>query len=297
MYGRVTENSVSTRVLGNLQGNLSRLGRLQDQLSNGKLINRPSDSPTGTVSSMQLRQEMRRMEQHSRNIDDGKGWLSTVDTALTSTLSQLHRVNDVTLQGMNTGAMSAEARAALAVEVENIRDSLIGVANTRYLDRPVFGGTTPGQVAYDAAGVYQGDNGQVQRTVADGTKVRVEVTGEEAFGTGPDQLFTVLDDIAKHLRTDPADITALGDDLGRLNAATTRIIDQVASVGARYNRLSVMQETGEQRLSELASQRSDVEDVDLPKTIMEMQLQQTAYQAALAATAKVIQPSLVDFLR
>src|SRR5687767_12210416 len=131
MYGRVTENSVSTRVLGNLQGNVSRLGKLQEQLSNGKLINRPSDSPTGTVSSMQLRQEMRRIEQHSRNVADGIAWLSPVDTALTSTLGRLNRVNDITLQGMNTGAMGPEAREALAVEVDNIRESLIAVANTR----------------------------------------------------------------------------------------------------------------------------------------------------------------------
>ena len=54
---------------------------------------------------------------------------------------------------------------------------------------------------------------------------------------------------------------------------------------------------GEQRLIELTSQRSEMEDIDLPNTIMELQLQQTAYQAALAATARVIQPSPVDFLR
>jgi flagellar hook-associated protein 3 FlgL len=48
---------------------------------------------------------------------------------------------------------------------------------------------------------------------------------------------------------------------------------------------------------DLRAQLSNVEDIDLPKTITELALQQTAYQAALAATAKVIQPSLVDFLR
>jgi flagellar hook-associated protein 3 FlgL len=294
MYARVTENSVSGRVLANLQGNLSRLGKLQEQLSSGKAISRPSDSPTGTVSAMQLRQETRRIEQYGRNIDDGIGWLSTIDTALTSSLSQLRRVNDITLQGMSTGSIGPDAREALAVEVENIRASLLAVANTQYLDRPVFGGTTAGGMAYDASGAYQGDAGQVMRTVGDGAKVRVETTGPEVFGTGPNQLFTILDDIAKNLRTNPS---ALGGDQARLKTASTTIQSEVASIGARYNRLSVMQESGEQRLIELTSQRSEMEDIDLPNTIMELQLQQTAYQAALAATAKVIQPSLVEFLR
>ena len=58
-----------------------------------------------------------------------------------------------------------------------------------------------------------------------------------------------------------------------------------------------MKDSAEDRLLSVTSQLSDIEDIDLPKTIMEMQLQQTSYQAALAASAKVIQPSLIDFLR
>lgn len=42
---------------------------------------------------------------------------------------------------------------------------------------------------------------------------------------------------------------------------------------------------------------AQVENIDLPKTIVELQMQQVAYQAALGATAKVIQPTLLDFLR
>src|SRR5690606_23393672 len=109
----------------------------QERLSSGRIINRPSDSPTGTVAAMQLRSERRMMQQYVRNADDGLGWLNTLDATLTSISSQLNRVRDLTLQAMSSGAAaSAEAREALAVEVENIREALIGLANTRYLDRP-----------------------------------------------------------------------------------------------------------------------------------------------------------------
>jgi flagellar hook-associated protein 3 FlgL len=168
------------------------------------------------------------------------------------------------------------------------------MSNTRYLDRPIFGGNTAGGAAYDGTGSYVGDAGEVTRTVGDGAAVRVNLTGPEVFGTGDDNLFNVLTSIADKLRTDPA---GLAEDLSRLDAVTDRIKTSLSQVGARYNRVENMRDSADNRILTLNSQQSEVEDIDLPKTIMEMQLQETAYQAALSATAKVIQPSLVDFLR
>jgi flagellar hook-associated protein 3 FlgL len=85
--------------------------------------------------------------------------------------------------------------------------------------------------------------------------------------------------------------------LENLDKATETVNSTLSDVGARYNRVTQMKQSAEDRLMSVSSQLSDIEDVDLPKAIMELQLQQTSYQAALAATAKVIQPSLIDFLR
>jgi flagellar hook-associated protein 3 FlgL len=292
---RVTTNSITTQVLANLQRNIARGGQLQEQLSSGKAINRPSDSPTGTVASMQLRGDQRAMERYSRNADDGIAWLSAVDTTLTGALTQVNRVRDLTLQGLSSGSTSPESRSALAAEIDSIRQGLIATANAKYLDRPVFGGTTAGGVAYDGAGTYVGDSGQVTRTVGNNVKVRVDTSGEEAFGTGVNQLFTVLQGISDSLRAN--DTAAVGTEMTKLDLTADGMKTTLADVGARYNRVSQMQETAVDRILTLKTQRSDIEDVDLAQAIMEMQLQETAYQAALAATAKVIQPSLMDFLR
>jgi flagellar hook-associated protein 3 FlgL len=179
--------------------------------------------------------------------------------------------------------------------MDQIRESLIGYANTKYLDRPIFGGTTAGGTAYDADGGYVGDAGQTSRTVAAGTKVRVDATGPEAFGSGDTQLFTVLKDLSDSIRA--GDTTAMQDNLKKLDTASNIMKTTHSDIGARYNRLTQMKQSAHDRLLTVTSQLSDIEDVDLPKTIMEMQLQQTSYQAALAASAKVIQPSLIDFLR
>lgn len=292
---RVTERSIATNVLNGLQGNLQRLGDIQQQLSSGKQVSQPSDSPTAAIEIMQYRGELAKTQQYSRNADDALGWLGTVDSAVSSMISNVQRARDLTLTGMSNGTGgSTDARAALAAEVDQIRQSLIGVANTRYLDRPVFGGTTAGTAALDSTGAYVGDNGVVMRTVGDNVKVTVGESGTTFFGTGTNQVFTVLSDISNHLSTDP---TQLAGDLDRLDTAMHTLQTAQSTVGARYNQVQQMQQAANNRIDALTAQLSDVEDIDLPKTITSMSLQQTAYQAALGAAAKVIQPSLVDFLR
>ena len=73
--GRVTESSIHSAVLNNLQRTIQKGQQIQEQLSSGKQINRPSDSPTGTVTSMELRGDKRVAQQYARNADDGMGWL------------------------------------------------------------------------------------------------------------------------------------------------------------------------------------------------------------------------------
>ncbi|RSM70314.1 flagellar hook protein [Actinoplanes sp. ATCC 53533] len=305
--GRVTESSIHTRVLANLQRNLAKGAQIQDQLSSGKQLNRPSDSPAGTVSALQLRAETRMSQQYTRNADDGLGWLGTVEDTLGSASVLVNRARSLTVQGMNTTTNGTLANDALASEIDQIRDALIAGANTRYLDRPVFGGNTLGGIAYTPQGEWKGedydpapafaDTTSVTRTVGSGAKVRVDLTGPEAFGDNstPAGLFRVLESISQHLRA--GDNAALGTDLTALDVSGNQLKSAISEIGSRYNRITQMKDSAQDRLLSVTSQLSDIEDIDLPKTIMEMQLQQTSYQAALAASAKVIQPSLIDFLR
>jgi flagellar hook-associated protein 3 FlgL len=245
---------------------------------------------------MQARGDISRVQQYSRNADDGLGWLGTIDATLTGSISQIHQVRDLVVQGLSPGsAGSAQTRLALAAQVDGLRQTMIDVGNTEYLGRPVFGGTTPGNQAFDATGTYVGDSGSVLRTVGDGGKVRVDADAAAVFGTGSTQLFTVFSSISDHLRS--GDTAALNTDLGNLDTAMSGFQSALSNVGARYNQVQMQQESAQRRLTDLKSQLSDVEDIDLPATITELQMQQVAYQAALAATSKVIQPSLVDFLK
>ncbi|HET6478842.1 MAG TPA: flagellin [Actinoplanes sp.] len=293
---RVTDSSMRHRMLGDLNRSMARGQKLMGQISSGKQLSRPSDSPTGTVTSLQLRGELRSTQQFARNADDGLGWLGTIQDKLGDASAQIIVARNLTVQGLSA-SNSSSARDAIAVEIDNIRQSMMGEANTKYLGRPVFGGTTPGAVAFDDTGKYVGTEGLTTRTVGPNARVRIDATGAEAFGANDSdtQLFKVLGDIATALRGN--DDAALNKALGNLDTAHDLLNSTLSDVGARYNRITQMKQSADDHLLSVTSQLSDIEDVDLPKALMELQIQQTSYQAALAASAKVIQPSLIDFLR
>jgi len=292
---RVTQSMMSRHSVDALQVSLSRVAKLQEQLSTGRVLNRPSDSPTDTTSAMRIRSSITDVKQYGRNARDGNGWLSTIDAALTSANDQVLRARDLALQGANQGVAGQTVRDALAAEVDQIRAGLVTTANSDYLGRPVFGGVTAGPAAYDATGTYVGTPGAVNRTVADGTTVRVDVDGNTAFGAAGSSVFDHLSALATALRTgDQATITA---SIGALDADRDRIITTQTEVGSRQNRVEAAIQASSDNELRLSSSLSEVENADLPKTVVDLQLQQVAYQAALGATARVMQPSLLDFLR
>ncbi|GGD21491.1 flagellin [Nocardioides daphniae] len=293
---RVTQSMMSQRSLEGLQLSLGRLARSQEQLSTGRVLNRPSDSPTDTTAAMRLRSSLADAKQYVRNAEDGQGWLGQVDTALQSMVNETRRARELVLQGANQGAMSVAAREALAIEVEQLRESLIGQANAKYLERPVFGGVTAGSVAFDADGAYVGtDAGEVLRTVGDGVSVRVDMDARQAFGPDGANLFDDLDAAVNALRSgDPAELSA---SLDRLAEAGNRMTGALAEIGGRTNRLEAALLRAQDGELSMTSSLSEIENVDLPRAMVDLQLQEVAYQAALGATARVLQPSLLDFLR
>lgn len=292
---RVTQTMMSRHSVDSLQTSLSRLARLQEQLSTGRVLNRPSDSPTDTTSAMRIRSSLADVKQYGRNAEDGNGWLSTIDAALTSANAQVLRARDLALQGANEGVSGPAVREALAAEIDQIRAGLINTANTDYLGRPVFGGVTAGATAYDATGTYVGTPGAVNRTIGEGTSVQVDADGNTAFGPAGSSVFDHLAALATALRTnDQATISA---SIGALDADRERIITTQTDVGSRQNRVEAAIQAAADGVLRLSSSLSEVENADLPKTVVDLQMQEVAYQAALGATARVMQPSLLDFLR
>ena len=141
---RITQRAVALTSMQGLNRNLDAIGRLQQQLTSGRLINAPSDSPTGTNRAMQTRGDQAAVAQQARNIGDAQSWLAQGDSTLREMLDTTRRVRDLTVQGLNTGAVSETSQQALATEIASLREGLLGLANTAVQGRPIFGGVTTG---------------------------------------------------------------------------------------------------------------------------------------------------------
>ncbi|QWZ08478.1 flagellar hook-associated protein FlgL [Nocardioides panacis] len=291
---RITQRLMVERSLSSLQLGLGRLSTAQEKLSTGRVINRPSDSPTGTNDAMRLRADLAANAQYSRNADDGSSWLGQADSTMTSMLDSVRRARDLMVQGASTGSAGTDARTALAAELTQIRSGLIDEANTTHLGRPLFGGTTVGPQAYDASGAYVGDTNSINRTVGKGVSVAVNVTGPAAFSSGTDDLFTVLSDAIDQLQNNPS---AVSGTLTRLDAVSGSMRNALADIGTRANRIDTATSALASSKLDNTKSLSDVENVDVASAIVDLQMQEVAYQAALGATSRVLQPTLLDFLR
>jgi flagellin-like hook-associated protein FlgL len=292
---RITQRAVALTSLQGLNRNLDSLGKLQQQLTSGRLISAPSDSPTGTNRAMQTRFDQAAVAQQARNITDAKGWLEQTDSALQEMLDTARTVRDLTVQGSSTGSMNTASAQAISTEVASLREGLLSLANRNIGGRPLFGGVTPGTKAYDATGAYVGLAGPpVTRRVSDTEVVRVDTAGPAAFGPAGADIFAIADRIATDVVGNPA---ALATHLADLDTAMKTMQTALADVGARAARVDREEQVNSDRSLTLSSQLSETENIDLPNTIMRLQMQQTGYEAALSATAKALQPTLLDYLR
>ncbi len=290
---RVTQHTMARRTTSNMQRTLSQLQEVQNQISSNKRITKASDDPVGTASALRLRSDVERSDQIDRNLGDAQAWLNTADDTLGAVVSQIHRVRDLAIQSQN-GSIAQTEREAIATELDKIREGLIGLANTQYSGRSIFAGTA-NTAAYDSSGNFLGTSNAVQRTVAPGVRVQINVTGDDVFGPGGNDLFANITALATAVRAGVSNGTDAA--LVAVDARTTIVQARLAEIGARTRRVETMKERNDTGVISLKQELSAVEDLDLPKALIEAQLRQVAYQAALQTTAKVIQPSLVDFLR
>jgi flagellar hook-associated protein 3 FlgL len=163
------------------------------------------------------------------------------------------------------------------------------------MGRNVFAGNTNAGTAFTDATppVFNGTNTAVTRRVADGVAVRVDADGAAVFGTGPGNVFDLIDTIATNLRsgTDPSAGLAAIDQRMKI------VITQHSEVGSRDAQIQRAQDVNMKQQGALEDQRASIEDVDMSKAFLDLQLQQTNYSAALAVTAKVLPQTLMDFLR
>lgn len=295
---RITQQSQALTMRSDLALVSSRLAGIQRQVASGRQLEKASDDPAGALEALRYRRSLRSYEQFDRNIGDAKTWLRTGDSTLEAIDGRLTRAQDLTIQAEN-GSLDAAARAAVAAELRAVADEMVGLANTRHLGRPIFGGASGNTQAYDPTGTFLGDAGVVNRTVGGGVSFQVNVTGPQVFGADNPgdpmngNTFEVLREIADRVE---AGLPAASG-LDAIQRAQGFVHDAQAALGARLASLEALEARSDGVAIEMRSALSETEDVDLAQAILDLKSQETAYTAALGITGRILNRSLLDFLR
>ena len=289
---RVTQSMLSTNMLRNLSTSYNKMGKLQEQITTGKKVNRPSDDPVVAMKSMGYRMQVDKVAQFQRNLGEVNNYLDSSDDALDQVGSALKRANELVNKGA-TGSLTDDDREKIKSELSQLREQIQDMANTKVGDKYIFSGTKTATPLYDkATETYQGGPGftsDVDIEVFDGVSLKVNTNGSELF-IGIDAIFEKLVDPDASQEEFSTAMTSMNDELDK-------VLTMRADIGARQNRSEMMGNRLDAQEGAAKKQMSENEDVEYEKAITDMITEEAVHRAALSVGARIIQPSLVDFLR
>lgn len=291
---RVTQGMLASDSLRHLSNSYGRLGDLQNQLSTGKKITRPSQDPVVAMKGMFYRSNLREVEQYQRNLSEAYLWMDNSEAGLEQANSALQRVRELVVQG-KTGTYSEEDRFAIATEIEQLKQDLMETANTQIAGRYIFNGSNVDNPPVRSVDPVDIDMNTEDYTVevSAGVSLKTNINPENVFNEG---LFTTLNDLTESLTGDFS-VEKMDQILQDLDNRLDILQAERSEMGARYNRLEMI----ENRLgkTEIMANKiiSDNEDAEMEKVITDLTTQESVHRAALSVGARIIQPTLMDFLR
>lgn len=288
---RITNSMMTATVKRNLFRQAEQLARQQETMASGKRINRPSDDPLGFGKILDYRKTLSSLEQYDRNIQNAKNRIEFLETTLEGVEGLMV---DAKNWAVNQSGSEAMDREAAITSVQNIRDQLLQLGNSKMGNVYVFSGFQSLTPPFDANGAYSGDTGYFSVMTADNMEMQVEADGSRVF-QGAEDVFDALDQLLLGLQTD--DVTLIRDQIDRFDLARDQVQMVRAESAAKYQQLELMeQQTAKLKLT-FEEMMDGAENARAEETIIDFNNQELAYELSLNAAAKIIQPTLMHFLK
>lgn len=285
---RVSNRMLAENVKSNLMRQTEQMLQTERRLVTGKKINKPSDDPAGMSRVLDYRKTIAKIEQYDLNIKDAKTRIEYTETVLES-------VSDLIKEAKNIASNTTEDKGnALASNVADIREQILQHANSKLGDNYIFGGYQTAVPPFQSDGTYNGDNGEKKYFIADNIQVNIKADGNDIFQSVAD-VFTVLEDLENALLAD--DTANIKAQVQPLFSIDEHLEEVRAENSAKFGRLDVTQTHWESFNVSMNSMLSSTEEADVTAEALNLKVQQTSYEIALATSASIIQPNLMQFLR
>lgn len=295
---RITNQMMVGNFKRTIGRNSSKMDHLHRQLATGKRIFMPSDDPVGTLRSMQLNTLLNETDQYVKNVEQASTWLDITEISLGNATGVLQRARELAVKGAH-GSMEENQYQAIAEEVNQLKGHLKQIANASQGGRYIFGGQKTLQPPYNNADPldngYYGDKGELKVEISKGVNMTYNVQGGQAFTQALNALEALQNRLDSGIPSDIEDVSKIS--IVEIDQAIQNNLEFRAEVGAKINRLDMAKDRFESNNIKYQELVSNIEDVDMAKTIMDLKSEENVYRAALASGARIIQPSLVDFIK
>lgn len=312
---RISNNSMIYNFLSSLGKSQERMNRFQEQLSDGKIVHRPSDDPVRAIRSLRLNTDLATNDQYTQNVKDALSWMNQSDSALSDLSDILQRAKEIVIDATSPNPDIAFQTAA--TELEGLINHAVSLANSQNGDRYIFAGqqdkiaggpftrTTINGVEYV---VYTGDENKIsmraQPGAANPNQDSVNVTGGDVFGPmttvngqATSDIFSNLLRIKEQLATGAPSMDYLsGTALKNIDAAHDRALFAQTQIGTRMATYEMAESLLANNYVTISENVSANDDLDIARATIDFKNNENIYQAALAVGAKIIPKSLVDFL-
>ncbi|MDP4104075.1 MAG: flagellar hook-associated protein FlgL [Bacillota bacterium] len=297
---RVTQSMLAANSLRNLSANYLKMGQDQDQLSSGKKINKPSDDPVAAMKGMSYRSDLASVGQYKRNVSELQTWMDNSESGMNEANSALQRIRELVVQSQNSSLTDVD-KQAIADEVGQLQQHLVKTANTQVAGKYIFHGNdvlNPPVVQENppkvAANLTDPKTNDYSIEVSSGVTLQANVNPANAF---PQEMFDVVGSIQTTLQSSNSSSTNMDSLLTSLDKVMDTMSAERSELGARSNRLDMVSNRLDQQEVTATQVLSDNEDVDMEKVIMDLTNQESVYRASLSVGSRIIQPSLMDFLK
>jgi flagellar hook-associated protein 3 FlgL len=297
---RITQGMMTNNVLQNISGGYSKIADYQNQLASGKKITRPSQDPVVATMGIAYRTDVSHVEQYQKNVTNAYKWLDSSDDTLKQVDDVLNRVRELTNEA-STDTYTADQRKAIGAEVDQLTQQLVSMGNTQVGGQYIFSGSDSAnplltQAADGTVTINQTalNNPDFSVAVNDGIKMAINVNPNQVFTSS---LFSDLKDLKSALNGGSATGSDISNYLGKIDTHLDALSNAQADLGAKTNRIDMTKNRLDAQKTIATQVMSDNEDADYAETIVKLNQQQNVYNASLSVGAKIIQTSLVDFLR
>ncbi|MDR4509196.1 MAG: flagellar hook-associated protein FlgL [Candidatus Brocadiaceae bacterium] len=303
MSSRITQNSINRTTLSNIKLNYKEMQEIQEKLSTGKRLNRPSDDPSGMRKVLGFKTEKIRVQQFLDNASIASEQIIFTFNSLENIQSAVERVQTLALEAGND-TLGVDERTIIASEIDGFLETILQFSNmTDSNGRYIYSGTktltetfsaTRNSTGEISSVSYNGNSEELEQQIGPNSYVKVNKSGDKLFLNN--NLFSTLVSMRDELKSSSYSSNTFLSLRGALETAANSLMSEMTKFGATANRLEISISRLESSKLSLKELISYSEDADIAELIMELKNQENVLQSSLQTGARIIQPTLLDFL-